>query len=494
MPNVRFSRLPAHEARCDVLAVPVFKGGAPGPGAAEVQRALGATAKDLFAQARLKGESGDALMVPSLGKMPAGQVLFISLGERAESGPGAARRAGAVLARRTPEAARVETSVPQAIRGAPDEACAAFVEGYLLGAYRFDRYRTNGDARKGKTRTLTIAMGRGWDERAAARAAARAQVLADATNLARDLTNTPAGDKSPSSLADEARRIARGKDLSVKVFTERDLEAGGFGGILGVGRGSHKPSRMIVVRYQPRGAKTTVALVGKGITFDSGGLNLKTSGLDWMKMDMAGAAAVLGTMSAVARLKPKVAVWGILCSAENMPGPTALHPGDVLRMHSGKTVEVGDTDAEGRLVMADGIAWAVRKRVDAIADVATLTGACVVALGNRVMGVLGSPEPEVRRMLAAARRAGEPAWELPLQDDYRKALDSEIADIRNITNRNVGGGAITAGLFLKEFAGETPWVHLDVAGPARSETEEFEIPKGASGAGVRTLIEWILAR
>jgi leucyl aminopeptidase len=199
-------------------------------------------------------------------------------------------------------------------------------------------------------------------------------------------------------------------------------------------------------------------------------------------------------MSAVARLKPKVAVWGLVCSAENMPSGTALHPGDVLSMFGGKTVEVGDTDAEGRLVMADGIAWASKQGAKVIVDIATLTGAVVVALGSKAMGVMGSDRGEVRRILDAAERAGEKAWELPLYEDYRRSLDSDIADIRNISNRNVGAGAITAGLFLKEFTNGTPWVHLDIAGTAKGDDAEFEIPKGGTGAAVRTLVEWITAQ
>lgn len=492
MPQIRVVRDRVGAVKCDALAVPVYKGGAAGPGTADVERALGVSAKELFEQSRLKGEVGDALVVPTLGRLPAKQVLLVGLGERAKAGADAIRRVGALVARRTGAAEIVAAAVAQAARGS-EAAVGAFVEGYLLGQYRFDRYRTNDNNRATKTKRLDVVAGRGWDARKVAAAIKRAEILAGATAIARDLTNVPAGDLTPASLAEEAKTVAKSAGLKVQVLGEKELRAGKFGGILGVGAGSVHPPRMIVLRYEPAGARRKVALVGKGITYDSGGLNLKTSGLDWMKMDMAGGAAVIGAMSAIAQLKPKVAVWGIVCSAENMPGPNATKPGDVLKMHGGKTVEVADTDAEGRLVMADGITWAREQGADVIADIATLTGACVVALGNKTTGVLGSPSSEARKVVDAATRAGEPAWELPLMEEYRRALDSEIADIRNITGRNVGAGAITAALFLKEFAGDTPWVHLDIAGPARSEADDFEWPRGGTGVGVRTLVEWVLS-
>ncbi|MGH2726843.1 MAG: hypothetical protein ACRDKS_07680 [Actinomycetota bacterium] len=290
-------------------------------------------------------------------------------------------------------------------------------------------------------------------------------------------------------LAREARRIAKGLPLTVRVMTEKELRAGKYGGILGVGQGSARPPRLVEIRYRPAGAKRHVALVGKGITFDSGGINLKNDGLDWMKMDMAGGAAVLATMLAVGRLKPKVAVTALICTAENMPGGRALHPGDVITMRGGKTVEIGNTDAEGRLVMADGIVYAREQKADVVIDIATLTGACMIALGDKAFGVMGNRQDEIDKVLRAAGEAGERAWQLPLYDEYRKKIDSDIADIRNIGDRY--GGAITAGLFLKEFAGDTPWLHLDIAGPARSTTDEFETPKGATGVGVRTLVRYI---
>jgi leucyl aminopeptidase len=487
MPKFRIVRERPTSIACDVLAVPVYKGGTAGPGADAVEKALGSTVKELLDAARLKGEAGEALAVPTLGKLPATRVLLVGLGEKGV-GTDAARKAGATVARRTGGADTVATTVPQAVKGSAADAAGAFVEGYLLGGYRFDRYKAS-NGQKPATKEVRLIAGRGWDARTVGRGIDRGSVLAEATSLARDLTNTPAGDFAPADFASEARRIAKSLPLTVRVMTEKELRAGGFGGILGVGQGSVKSPRLVEIRYRPARSQRHIALVGKGITFDSGGINLKTDGLDWMKMDMAGGAAVLGAMLAIGKLKPRVAVTAIICSAENMPSGDALHPGDVITMKGGKTVEIGNTDAEGRLVMADGITHAVQNKADVIVDIATLTGACMIALGDKAFGVMGNRQRDVDAMLGASEKAGEKAWQLPLYEEYRKQIDSEIADLKNIGNRY--GGAITAGLFLQEFAADTPWMHLDIAGPARSTSDEFETPKGATGVGVRTLVSWI---
>ncbi len=494
MPAIRVAHERPETAAADLVAVPVYKDAVAGPGADAVASKLGVNLKQLLDQHRFKGEAGDALIVPTFGKIPAPQVLFVGMGEKAKVKAHEVRRAGALVARRAGTAKTIATTIGQAARGAADELASAFAEGFLLGAYRFDRYKAspNGDKPRPSVSTVTLLAGKGWDEKKAAKGIKRAEVLAAATALARDLTNTPAMDKSPQSLADEAKRIAKNASLTVKVLDEKQLEAGGYGGLVGVGRGSRKPPRLVEITYKPAGAKKHIALVGKGITFDSGGLDIKTQGMDWMKTDMAGAGVVLGTMQAIAALKPKVAVTAIVTTAENMPGGNALHPGDVLRIRGGKTVEVGNTDAEGRLVMSDGIVHAKERKADVIVDVATLTGACMVALGNRAFGVFSNEDRLARDLTDAADRAGELAWHMPLYREYRKEIDSDIADLKNIGGRY--GGAITAALFLAEFAGDTPWAHLDIAGPARSESEDHEIPKGATGVGVRTLVEWITSQ
>jgi leucyl aminopeptidase len=326
--------------------------------------------------------------------------------------------------------------------------------------------------------------------RGLAGARAAGQVRAAATNLARDLSNEPANALHPADLAAAARRLLAGKGVTVKVKDEKQLASEGFGGIIGVGQGAEHPPRLIELRYAPKGASGKVVLVGKGITFDSGGLSLKPAdSMKTMKTDMSGAAAVLAAMSALAELDVKVAVTGYLASAENMPSGAATRPGDVLTMKNGKTVEVLNTDAEGRLVMADALALGAASGPDAIVDVATLTGACAVALGNRYSGLMANDEALAAELLDAAAEAGEPTWRLPLPPEYRKDIESDLADLKNVGDRY--GGALFAGLFLEEFVDNRPWAHLDIAGPARAESEDGYLGKGSTGVTVRTLLSWL---
>ena len=338
------------------------------------------------------------------------------------------------------------------------------------------------------------APGRGSGGRNALTAAlAAGQARAAATNLARDLSNEPANALHPADLAAAARKLLAGKGVTVKVKDEKALAREGFGGIIGVGQGAEHPPRLIELRYNPKGATAEVVLVGKGITFDSGGLSLKPAdSMKTMKTDMSGAAAVLAAMSALAELDVKVAVTGYLASAENMPSGAATRPGDVLTMKNGKTVEVLNTDAEGRLVMADALALGAAAKPDAIVDVATLTGACVVALGNRYTGLMANDDALAAELLDAAAEAGEPTWRLPLPPEYRKDIESDLADLKNVGDRY--GGALFAGLFLEQFVDDRPWVHLDIAGPARAESDDGYLSKGSTGVAVRTLLTWLERR
>jgi leucyl aminopeptidase len=394
------------------------------------------------------------------------------------------RRAGAAFAK----AAWNDTSGAIAVLDVAGEldkgvAAEALAEGALLSAYRFTKYKN--EAKPSKLESLVV-VGRGAKVQAGVDRGAR---IAGAVSLARDLVNEPAGAMTPSRLADVATEVAEREGLGITVLDEVAIANEGLGGLQGVAQGSDQPPRLIEMVYDPPGARGTIALVGKGITFDSGGLSLKTAdGMETMKTDMSGAAAVLATMSVLPALGPKVKVIGILPTTENMPSGTAIKPGDVLKIRNGKTVEVLNTDAEGRLVLADGLSLAVEAGVDAIVDLATLTGACMVALGRKIAGLMGNNDAWSEQVSEAADRAGEKVWPLPLPDGYRKLIDSEVADIRN-TGGDRYGGALTAGLFLKEFVGDVPWAHLDIAGPARSEEDDAYTPKGASGFGVRTLIE-----
>jgi leucyl aminopeptidase len=324
---------------------------------------------------------------------------------------------------------------------------------------------------------------------------ARARATTQAVCLARDLANTPSLTKSPSWLAEQARDLATGTGVTVTIRDAAQLRDEGFGGVAAVGQGSENPPRLVEMSWAPEGARPHVVLVGKGITFDSGGLSLKPADpMVGMKTDMAGGAAVIATMAALAELKIAVKVTGLVPMAENMPGGAALRPGDVVRHYDGRTDEVLNTDAEGRIVLADALGYAVAQLApDVVVDIATLTGAASIGLGKR-HGALYSTSPGLRDSLVrAADNGGERLWPMPLAEDYRDSLDSDIADLRNIGDPRLkyNGGSIVAALFLREFVGSTPWAHLDVAGPARSDGEEDEVTKGATGFGVRTFLRWL---
>jgi leucyl aminopeptidase len=306
--------------------------------------------------------------------------------------------------------------------------------------------------------------------------------------FARDLVNTPSGDLTPAELAATAERVAADAGLGVEIIDEAKAAELALGGLLDVGKGSDNPPRMVVLRYEPANARGHLAWVGKGITFDSGGLSLKSGeGMMTMKCDMAGAAAVLAAMSVLPVVAPKVRVTAYLCAAENMPSGHAIRPGDVLRVRNGTTVEVLNTDAEGRLVLADGLTLAAEQEPDAIVDLATLTGAAKAALGSRIAALMGNDDGFVDQVRSAADQAGEPVWHLPLPKEYRKSLDSQVADIKNISGSGTPG-ALTAGLFLQEFVAGRPWAHLDIAGPAWVDEEDALGPRGGTGFGVRTLV------
>ena len=362
---------------------------------------------------------------------------------------------------------------------------AAVVEGALLGAYAFDRYRAVPAARRPAARFVVLTPEA--KRKAAQQLVSRAAVVARAVHGTRDLVNTAPADLYPAAFADVARAAAKGAKVKVTVLDEKALAAGGYGGLVAVGQGSARPPRLVKVAWSPSRARRHVALVGKGITFDSGGLSIKPAkSMETMKSDMAGAAAVLHSVLAAAALELPVAVTGWLCLAENMPSGTAQRPSDVITQRGGTTVEVLNTDAEGRLVLADGLVAALEEKPDAVVDVATLTGAQIVALGHRVSAVMGTGGlPDL--VVEAARTSGEQFWPMPLPAELRASLRSKVADLANIGDRS--GGMLAAGVFLKEFVGETPWAHLDIAGPSFNEHEPWGYtPAGGTGVAVRTLL------
>jgi leucyl aminopeptidase len=470
----------------DVLGVPVSTGLEPIPGAP-----VGIDRR--FAEQRgFEAKAGEALALQGDDGVT---VVAVGLGAPGEVGRETLRRAGAAFARTSwhAEAAALVLSGARPAGLDPAEAAEAVVEGIALATYQFTTYK--GEAKPSRLERVSIV---GEDVSKLGAGAARGARIAKAVSMARDLVNEPAGAMTPRRLADVARDLADRHGLSVTVLDEVAIASEGLGGLAGVAQGSEEPPRLIELVYQPStpapgvgdGHVPTIALVGKGITFDSGGLSIKTAdGMMTMKTDMSGAAAVLATMSALADLAVGSKVVAIVPTTENMPGGRAIKPGDVLKIRNGKTIEVLNTDAEGRLILADGLSLATEARPDAIVDLATLTGACVVALGGQIAGLMGNNDDLVGQVRAASDRAGELVWHLPLPAEYRKSIESEVADMKNISSPAGAGGALTAGLILSEFVDGVPWAHLDIAGPARSDADEGYTRKGGTGFGVRTLIE-----
>jgi leucyl aminopeptidase len=404
---------------------------------------------------------------------PTPEVLLIGLGDEVDVET--VRRAAGTAAR---ACTRYETVATALALVDLDDAANAVALGSWLGAYSYDEYKSEPKPQAFSTLVLV-----GDAEVSGEIQAARA--VADGVVLARDLVNRPARDKAPVVLAGIAEGLHDA--LEVTIYDEGQIADAGFGGLEAVNLGADNPARMVVMRYNPPGATKTVAFVGKGIVFDSGGLSIKpASGMESMKTDMAGAAAVMGALQAIASLGLVVNVIGITPFTENLTGGSAQRPGDVMRAYNGKTIEVLNTDAEGRLVLADALALAVEQEPDLIVDIATLTGACKVALGPLIGGLMAIDDDAARIVAGAAEAAGEKMWRLPLEQEYRTFMESDVADMKNTTGR--WGGALTAGLILSEFVGDTPWVHLDVAGPARADKTEHYITKGGSGFGVRTLV------
>ncbi|PZE25582.1 leucyl aminopeptidase [Curtobacterium sp. MCLR17_055] len=483
-PTLSTTSSPPETTTADVLVVGVRPGSS---GEADSPAVLAPTALGTLdalagldlAAIGVTGAKDQLVRLPATG-VGAKSVALIGLGSA--TGAAAIRAAAGSAVRQLP---RVD-SITLALPTESAELVDAALEGAALGAYAFTRHKGTGTKApaRGDQRIEVVAAD------VAADAAVRPAIVADAASLVRDLVNTAAGDLGPQDVADVATGFASDLPLTVEVLDEQALEEQGFGGILGVGRGSARPPRLVVVRYAPESATKHLALVGKGITFDSGGLSLKpAASMLGMKTDMTGAATVLAATVAAARLGLNVRVTAWLALAENMPSGTATRPGDVLTLKNGTTVEVTNTDAEGRLVLGDGMAAASLEQPDALVDVATLTGAQVVALGDRTTGLMGSDDL-VAKVRAVAEGVSEPIWPMPLPEELEARLSSDVADIVNATVGNPAGGMLLAGKFLERFAGEgVPWAHLDIAGPSENKGGGYAwLGKGATGVMVRTLI------
>jgi leucyl aminopeptidase len=488
--KIRVATTPLAGTRADALVVGLAGRTDPlPPGLAALDRQAGGQLEAVLDAERFQGKPAQVTHLHTAGRLGAARVVVVGLGDK-ELTLDVVRRAAAAGLRRARDLGARSVAIDVLGDRLPVRQRAhAVVEGAILGTYTFERYKRERSDKVVDALTLLATDGTG--ERDAKEGAETGEVFARATWFARDLVNAPANEVHPTHLARVATSIAREGRLKVRVFDRAACEKMGMGAFLGVAAGTQQPPKFVHLTYTPAGrARKRVALIGKGITFDAGGLDLKTAeGMLRMKDDMSGAAAVLGILRALPALAPAVEVHGLIAATENMPSGSAFRPGDVLRAMNGTTIEVGNTDAEGRLTMADALAYAnARVKPDEIVDVATLTGACVVALGPLCTGLFASDQGLAQRLLQAAELAGERVWQLPLIDEYRDNLKSEVADLNNVGPR--GGGAITAGLFLKEFAGDTPWAHLDIAGPAFSEKDLPRAPKGATGVAVRTLLTY----
>ncbi|WP_245681519.1 leucyl aminopeptidase [Actinomadura kijaniata] len=471
---------------CVVVGVaPGPEGPVPAPGADAVDEAFDGGLAGTLRLLGMTGAAGEAVKLPAPAGLAADVVLAVGLGDAAGDVPAveAQRRAAGVAARALAGTGRAVLALPADTA----ETAQAVATGALLGAYAFTAYRTLADGRAPIAELAILTTGEARADTAAG--VHRGAVIGEETNRARDLVNTPANDLTPAVFADVVAGTAAEHGLDVEILDDEALAARSFGGLLGVGQGSAAPPRLVRVAHTHPAARTTLAFVGKGITYDSGGISLKPVGFnEIMKRDMAGAAAVFAAVVAAARLDLRVNVTGWLALAENMPSGSATRPGDVLRMYGGRTVEVVDTDAEGRLVLADALVRAVEDAPDAVVDVATLTAAMKMALGHRMFGVMSGDGALRDRVVDAATRSGEQAWPMPLPTDLRASLDSPVADIANTGERM--GGALVAGLFLGEFVPDgVPWAHLDIAGPAYHEgAPHGYTPTGGTGAAVRTLV------
>jgi leucyl aminopeptidase len=481
------------KTRADAVVVGAWKnarGALLADGAQEIDAAFGRSLRPLLSTLGFTGKAGEVARVPSGGKTASPLLVLVGMGERPAEPAAqvlAVRRAAGVAARSTTNAASVALALP-----ADDAGLVRNVlEGYLLGGYVFSRYRSKAPDKRAGTVTVLSSVARRQE---AITAFEEAQVVGTAVNAVRDWVNTPAGDLRPAAFADEITQAAKGTKVEVTVLDDAELAELGCGGLMGVGGGSSAPPRLVELRYSPADPIAHLALVGKGITFDSGGLSIKTAGgMETMKCDMAGAATIAQATLAVARLGLPVQVTAYACLAENMVSGSSMRPGDVLTIYGGKTVEVLNTDAEGRLVLADGLVRAVEQEPDVIVDVATLTGHMVQALGNRVGAVFGS-EDVVGSLVVAGRATGEKHWPMPIpQDVVDRVRGSKIADLAQHDWTRWGGGLFAAA-FLREFTDDRPWAHLDIAGPGfNNGTAIGHWPPGGTGFALTTLVDYARA-
>ncbi len=482
----------------NAIVVNLFEGvESPSGATGAVDQALGGLITQLITEGEIKGKLNEITLIHSMGKIAPARVVVAGLGKEGELTLSRIRGGSAEACRflRKARAKQVGTIAHGAGLGGIDaeKAAQAVTEGAILGLYAFRKHQTK-EAEESEIKELLIVE---RDEKKLPeleRGCARGRIMAEATNLARDMANEPANYMTPTDMAEMARKLADEWGLECQVLEREDMERLGMGALLGVAQGTRQPPKLIILSYkggEPQ--KSPLGFVGKGITFDSGGISIKTSeGMGDMKGDMAGGAAVIAAMRAIAELKPKINVTALIPATENLPDGAALTPGDIVTAMNGKTIEIVTTDAEGRLILADALSYARKLELSPVVDVATLTGACHIALGDFCTGAFGNNQEIVERVIKAGEEAGECIWQMPMYEEYKEQNKSDVADIKNAGSR--WGGAITGAQFLAEFTEETPWVHLDIAGTSRAEKDRTYLVKGATGVAVRTLINLALAQ
>lgn len=491
----------ATELATPALVVNLFQGVTqPAGGTGAVDRALSGTISELIADGEIKGKLGELTLLHTMGRIPANRVVVAGLGKSADFDTAAVRRVSGDVARflRRKGVSEYATIAHGAGIGGLDasESAQAIAEGSLLGLYKLDTYRSKGadssDAEgvDAGIRQVTIVERDPATVNDLTSGVSVGTVLAESTMLARDLVNHPANVMTPTRMAETAREVAELVGLELDVMDRDRMREHGMGAFLGVAQGSEEPPKLIVMTYRgdPDNPQNNLGLVGKGITFDTGGISLKpAANMEAMKGDMAGGASVIAAMRAIGLLKPRINVTGLIAATENMPGGRAQRPGDVVTAMNGKTIEVINTDAEGRLVLADALCYARSLGITRLVDVATLTGAMVVTLGKVCTGMMGNSSKLARDLGAAGERSGERFWELPMLEDYRELIRSDVADMKNSGGRQAG--SITAAMLLREFAEDADWVHLDIAGTSTASSSKGHLVKGATGVPTRTLAQ-----
>jgi leucyl aminopeptidase len=485
-----------YEVEADALVVTIYEGEKADEGALkEIDERTGGTVSELLGTDEMRGKQGDMVYIHNPGQIRARRLLLVGAGKREDFSFDTVRKVSGTAARFLRGKGARSMAILRRSQLDLERAAQAAVEGALIGLFEPDMYKTEHKEERRIDELVLVAAVPDSDN-GLERGVECGRIIGEAVNLARELSNEPSSTLTPTELAERARETATRFGLDIDILDEARMKELGMGALLGVARGSDEPAKLIVLRYLPQEAEPmgndaeTIAIVGKGITFDSGGISIKPAeGMEKMKYDMSGAAATLAAMRAIAQLKPRVNVIGVMPSTENMPSGRAYKPGDVLRAMSGKTIEVINTDAEGRLILADAISYARKLGATKIIDLATLTGAVSIALGPINVAIMGNDQAFIDEIREAGREVGERFWQLPMDEEYREMITSDIADIKNSAGRYAG--TITAGYFLREFAEETPWVHLDIAGTAWENERKPYRSKGPTGIAIRTLINYV---